>query len=71
MYCRNLYDSLFLTEGHAVGALILGGICLMGANQNPLQRTVVCFVTVVCALLNSTLNALVCVAIHSSFLLFL
>ena len=57
---------LFLlhTEGLAVGALVLGGVCLVGAHQDPLQRTEIGILTMVSALLNGTLNALVCVAIH-------
>ncbi len=62
---------LFFAEGHTVGALILGGIALMGTYQNPLQRAVVCFVAVVSALMNSTLDALVGIAVHDLFLLFL
>ena len=57
-------DRLFLAEGHAVSALVLGGICLVGAHQNALQGAEVCFVTVICALMNSAFNALVCFAIH-------
>ena len=36
----------------------------MGAYQDPLQRTEVCILAVMGALLNGTLNALVCVTIH-------
>ena len=36
----------------------------MGTNQNPLQGAEVCILAVMGALLNSTLNALVCMAIH-------
>ena len=61
--------SLLLAEGHAVRALICCGICLMGAHQNFVQRAVVRLVTVMGALLNSALDALVCVAVHTSFLL--
>ena len=62
---------LFLAEGHAVGALIHAGVCLVGAHKDPLQRAVVCLITMMGTLLNSTFNALVCVAVHSLFLLFL
>ena len=62
--------SLLLAEGHAVGALIHGGIALMGAHQDSIQGAVVGAVTVMGALLDSTLNALVCVAVHSIILLF-
>ena len=60
---------LLLAEGHAVGALILGGVLLMGANLNALQRAVVLGVTVVGAALHGAGDALVCVAIHILFLL--
>ena len=56
---------LLLTEGLAVGALVLSGIHLMGAHHNTLQRTEVGILAVMGALLNSTLDALVCSAIHS------
>ena len=55
---------LFLPEGLAVSALIHGGVGLMGAHQNLVQRAVVFAVAVVCALLDSTFNALVCVTVH-------
>ena len=54
-----------LTEGLAVGTLIHGGICLVGTNQNALQRAEVGILAVMGTLLNSTLNALVCMTIHS------
>jgi hypothetical protein len=43
----------------------------MGTNQNPLQGAEVSVLAVMGALLNSTLNALVCMAIHSVILLIL
>jgi len=61
---------LLLTEGHAVGALVNSGIAFMGAHQNALQRAVVGILTVIGALGNGTFDALVCVAAHSHFLLF-
>jgi hypothetical protein len=64
-----LWGDLLLAEGHAVGALILGGVLLMGANLNALQRAVVLGVTVVGAALHGAGDALVCVAIHILFLL--
>jgi hypothetical protein len=64
------WGQLFLAEGLAIGALIHGGICFMGAYQDAFQRAVVCITTVVCALLDSTFNGLVCMAVHSHFLLF-
>ena len=60
-----------LAEGLAVSALILSGCSLVGAHQNALQRAEVCVLTVMGALLNSTLNGLVCMAIHSVILLIL
>ena len=63
--------SLSLTEGLAVGTLVLSGIYLVGTYQNAIQRTVVLAIAVVGALLNSTFDTLVCFAVHNSFLLFL
>ena len=57
-------------EGLAVGALVSGGVGLMGTNQDPLQGTVICILAVMGALLDSTLDTLVCMAIHSFILLF-
>ena len=42
----------------------------MGANQNPIQRTEISILAMMLALLNSTLNALVCMTIHGIILLF-
>jgi len=58
-------------EAHAVGALIHAGVCLVGAHKDPLQRAVVCLIAVMSALMNGAFDALVCVAIHNLFLLFL
>ena len=60
---------LLFAEGHAVGALVLRGAGLVGANQDPVQRAVVCGIAVVGALLDGALDALVCVIVHgvSSF----
>ena len=60
---------LLFPEGLAVGALIHGGVCLMGTYQDMLQRAVVFVVTVVRALGNGTLDASVCMAAHTWFLL--
>ena len=60
---------LLLAEGHAVGALIHVGVSFMSANQDMIQGAVICILTMVCALSNSALNALVCITIHSQFLL--
>ena len=62
---------LLLTEGLTGSTLIHSRICLMGANQDPLQGAVVCVFAVMCALRNGAFDALVCIAVHSLFLLFL
>ena len=62
-------NPLFLFEGQAIGALVHGGICLVGTNHNTFQGAVVCLVAVMCALLNGTFDALVSIAVHSPFLL--
>ena len=62
---------LSLAEGLAVGALVLSGVCLVGAHQNTVQRAVVLAVAVVSTLTNSAFNALICVIVHCHFLLFL
>ena len=59
-----------LTEGLAVSTLIHGGVGLMGTYQNPLQGAEVCILAVMGTLLDSTLNALVCMTIHNMILLF-
>ena len=61
--------SSLLAEGLAVGALVCGGIGLVGAHQDPVQRAVICLLAMVLALLNSTLNALVCMTVHGIILL--
>lgn len=43
----------------------------MGAYQDSLQRAVIFLTAVMCALADSTFDALVCVTIHVWFLLFL
>ena len=58
-----------LAEGLAVGALVHGGICLMGTYQDTLQGAEIGILAMVCALLNGTLNALVCMTIHSLMIL--
>ena len=64
------HDLSLLAEGLAVGALIHGGVHLMGAHQNAIQGAIVLAVAVVCALLHGAFDALVGVAFHRSFLLF-
>ena len=57
--CRNHLGSLLLTEGFADGALIHSGVTLVGADQNAIQRAVVCALGMVGTLLDGTLDALV------------
>lgn len=64
------FFSLFV-EGFAVGALIHSGVQLVGAHQNAVQRAVVLALAVMCALLNGTLDALICLVCHGMLLLFL
>ena len=60
---------LLLAEGHAVGALILSGVGLVGTHQDALQGAVVAGGGVVGALMDGAFDALVCVS-HEKFLLF-
>ena len=54
--------ALLLPEGHAVGALFLGGIALVGAYQNALQSAVIAGAGMVGALVDGAFDALVGVA---------
>ena len=56
--------SLLLAERLAVGALVVSGIHLVGANQDFVQRTVVLVAAVMGALLDGTFDTLVCMTIH-------
>lgn len=56
--------ALLFTEGHAICALVNGGIALMGTNQDLVKRTEICVRAVMCALRNRTLNGFVGMAIH-------
>ena len=60
-----------LAEGHAISALLLGRVGLVGTHQDAVQRAVVGLVAVVSAGLDSALDALVGILVHvrSSFLL--
>ena len=58
---------LLRPEGLAVGALVLGGVGLVGAHQNPVQGAVVLGVAVVSAGLDGAFNALVCMTVHNFF----
>ena len=57
---------LLLTEGHAVGALLLSGVRLMGTHQDAIQRAVVCLVAVMCTLGNGALDALIGITVHNA-----
>jgi hypothetical protein len=71
--CRRFFRILaLLAEGLAVGAFDHGGVQLVGAHGDALQRAVVLGVTVVGALGDGTRNALVSITetvAHGSFLL--
>ena len=60
--CRD--GSLLLPEGHAVGALIHGGVCLVGAHLDAVQGTVVFGVAVISALADGTFDTLVGIVFH-------
>ena len=59
-----------VSEGLAVGALVHGGVCLVGTNQDAFQGAEVCILAVMGALCNGAFNALVCMAVHEFDLLF-
>ena len=63
--CRGCPVQLLLAEGHAVGALVHGGIHLMGANQNLVQGAVVLVAAMMGALSDGTFDTLVSMAIHN------
>ena len=67
---QSSFLQLLLAEGHAVGALILAGVALVGAHQDPVQRAVVLILSVVCTLLDGAFDALVGVAVHENCLLY-
>ena len=60
---------LSLSEGLAVGALVHGRICLMGAHQNLVQRAIVLVLTVVSTVFDGAFDALVCMTVHTRYLL--
>lgn len=62
-------QALLFPEGHAVGTLIHSRIGFMGTHKDPVQRAVVLAFAVVCALMDSTLDALVGMAVHNETLL--
>ena len=55
---------LSLAEGLAVGALLHGGVHLMGTHHDLVQRAVVLGVAVVSALLDGAFDALVGIVVH-------
>ena len=61
-------SSVFLLcpEGLTVGALVHGGMILVGTHQDAVQRAVVLGVAVIGAGLNGAFDALVCMAVHKS-----
>ena len=63
------WHPLLLAEGHAVGALIHGGVALVGADHDLVQRAVVLTLAMMCALTDGTLNGLVGVLVHDNCLL--
>ena len=62
-------NGLPLAEGHAVGALVLGGVALVGAHHDLVQGAVVLLFTVVCTLMDGALNGLVGMTVHKNSLL--
>ena len=58
--------SLLFAEGLAVGTLVLGGVALMGAHQNPVQGAVVLLVAVISALLYGAFNAAIGLIVHKT-----
>ena len=62
---------LLLAEGLAVGALVHGGVCFVGADHDAVQRAIVLVFAVVCTLGNGALDALVGIAVHIVDLLYL
>ena len=60
---------LLLAEGHAVGALILSGVALVGAHHDLIQRAVVLLFPVMCTLVDGAFDGLVGMAVHSNSLL--
>lgn len=57
--------TLLSGKGHTVGTLIHGGIALVGAYLDLVQRTIVFQIAMVGALLDSTFNRLVCLCVHT------
>ena len=57
-------EILLLAEGHAVGALLLGGIGLVGAHTDLVQRAVILVLAVVGAGAHGAPDGLVGMAVH-------
>jgi hypothetical protein len=62
--CRRICI-LLLAERLAVGALVHGGVCLVGTHGNAIQGTVVGIVTMVSALLDGAFDTLVGMTAHT------
>ena len=58
-------QGLLFAEGLAVGALIHGGICFMGADLDAIQAAVVLGVAVISALSNGTFDTFVGMTAHT------
>ena len=61
---QSSFLQLLLAEGHAVGALVNSGVHFVGTHQDAVQGAVILVATMVGALLDSTLDALVCMTVH-------
>ena len=55
-----------LAEGHAISALLLGRVGLVGTHQDAVQRTVVGLVAVMGTLGNGAFDALIGIAVHNT-----
>lgn len=66
----DVFCFLLSAEGLTIGALVHGGVLLVGTYQNALQGAIVGFVTVVYALLDGAFDAFIGMAVHmlSSFI---
>ena len=59
------WKNLFFPEGLAVGALVHGGVGLVGAHHNPIQGAVVFVFAVISTLLYGAFDALVGMTVHT------
>ena len=57
-------QSLLLSEGHAVGALLSGRVAFMGTHHDLVQGAVVLAVAVIGALLNGAFDGLIGMTVH-------